>query len=640
MFGNSKCCHVCPHKIDTGSIVLVGSPNVGKSVLFGRLTGSYAVVSNYPGTTVEVSQGRFDRFQVVDTPGMYSLSPLTEEEAVTQRILLETRPSLVIYVATPRNLRRSLSSLFQLLEAGLPVILAINMMDEAEELGISIDTERLSQELGIPVVPVVSTTGEGIDNLKKAILNYNWKPAEFRLNYPEKIEKSIKKVESLLNGDYTVSKRSIALLVLQGDKNTLAREDIANCASYAYEIALVRNRKANEIVARTTSHSPTPKTRRLGARLEDLTLNPKTGIPILILILYFGLYRFVGVFGAGTLVDFLENQVFGAHLNPWLTQVFQSTVPWPVVQDLFVGEYGIFTQALTYAVALILPIVGTFFVFFSILEDTGYLPRLAMLLDSVLKKVGLSGRATIPLVLGFGCGTMAALVTRTLETKRERVISNLLISLSIPCSAQLGVIMALLSPNPRAMLVWAGVILTAFLLVGSITSRLLPGSKASFFMELPPLRLPRLDNIAAKTLARMKWYFLEVLPLFVLASILIWIGRLTGLFQLLIRIFEYPVTWIGLGRETAIVFLFGFFRRDYGAAGLYQLQQEGVLTGVQLVIAAVTLTLFIPCIAQFMVTVKERGTKTALAFLFFIIPMAFTTGFLLNKALTSLGVTF
>ena len=377
----------------------------------------------------------------------------------------------------------------------------------------------------------------------------------------------------------------------------------------------------------------------LSESIDNVLTHPILGIPVLFLVLYFGLYRFVGVFAAGTVVDFLENTVFGENISPLVTAKFTSLVPYPALQDLFVGEYGIFTQAMTYAIALILPIVGSFFLVFSIIEDTGYLPRLCLLLDGLFKKIGLSGRAVIPMILGFGCSTMATVVTRTLETRRERLIANILLALAIPCSAQLGIILSILSGNPKGLLAWAAVIGLEFIFIGYLASRILPGEAPTFILEMLPLRRPRLSNIAVKTYSRMQWYFLEVLPLFVLASFLIWIGKLTGLFDLALKIMEYPTVWIGLPPVAADVFLFGFFRRDYGAAGLYGMYDSGLLSGLQLVVAAVTLTLFMPCIAQFMMTIKERGLKTALLISGFIFPFAFLTGFIVNTLLGVLGVS-
>ena len=308
------------------------------------------------------------------------------------------------------------------------------------------------------------------------------------------------------------------------------------------------------------------------------------------------------------------------------------------MRDLFVGEYGIITLGLDYAIAIIFPIVGTFFVAFSIIEDSGYLPRLAMLIDRIFKKIGLSGRAVIPLVLGFGCDTMATIVTRTQETKRERVITTLLLALAIPCSAQLGVIFAILAGSGLALVIWVVVVGLVFLLVGYLASKVIPGARPSFYMEVPPLRLPKVSNVLLKTYIRLQWYFIEVLPFFIMASLLLWAGEVTDVFRLVINGLEPLIGFIGLPQETAVAFLYGFFRRDFGAAGLYDLHSSGVLTGIPLVVAAVTLTLFIPCIAQFMVMVKERGIRTALAIALFIFPFAFLVGFALNQLLSALEV--
>jgi len=369
-----------------------------------------------------------------------------------------------------------------------------------------------------------------------------------------------------------------------------------------------------------------------------MTMNPLTGLPILLLVLYWGLYKFVGKFGAGTVVDFLEGSIFEEYLNPFIVKGAEYIIPWPVLQDLFTGEYGMITLGFRYAVALILPIVTFFFIFFSIIEDTGYLPRLAMLIDRIFKKIGLSGRAVIPMVLGFGCATMATMVTRTLATKRERIIATILLALAVPCSAQLGVMLALLSSRPKATFLWAGIIGCVFLFVGFLTSRILPGERPSFYMEIPPLRLPKFSNIISKTYVRVKWYFKEVLPLFLLASFFIWVGKLTGLFDLIIRLLNGPVKLLGLPPEASKAFLFGFFRRDYGAAGLYDLNKDGMLNGVQLVVSCVTLTLFLPCIAQFLMNIKERGWKTGLAISAFVLFFSFSVGYIVNMVLTRSGV--
>ncbi|MFH1594296.1 MAG: ferrous iron transporter B [Candidatus Omnitrophota bacterium] len=468
------------------------------------------------------------------------------------------------------------------------------------------------------------------------------------------IEIAAERIEALLKADYGISKRSIALLLLQEDGEILdlakerdpgsfpeIDESIEELKSHysnpiVYELAVERQNVVKEITGKVVKLRKTKVS--FQERLSRLTTNPVTGIPILLFILYIGLYKFVGGFGAGTIVDFLERTIFEERLNPFLIDLFTRFVPWGVIRDLFVGEYGLVTMGFRYAVALILPIVTLFFVVFSIIEDSGYLPRLAMLIDRTFKKIGLSGRAVIPMVLGFGCATMATMVTRTLPTKRERVIATMLLALAVPCSAQLGVILALLEGKTGAMFIWVGVVSFIFLFIGFLTAKILPGERPSFYMEIPPLRMPGLSNVLTKTYVRVKWYFKEILPIFLIASVLIWFGQLIGLFDLLIRFLAKPVALIGLPEEAAKIFLFGFFRRDYGAAGLYDLNKQGLLSGVQLVVACVALTLFLPCIAQFLINVKERGWKTGFAISIFILFFSFGAAYTVNLLLTRLGV--
>jgi ferrous iron transport protein B len=635
----------------------VGNPNVGKSALFNRLTGARVVVSNYPGTTVEITRGRMRlgeaEIEVVDTPGMYSLLPITGEEQVARRILLTQTPYAVLHVVDGKNLERMLPFTLQLLETGLPVVLAVNMIDEAETAGLKIDLERLESELGVPVVGTISVSGKGIEELKDVLTNPP-APAASPSVYESKTEAIITELANELRGEYHLDRRAIALLLLLGDAEimelaaqiegqrwpginaTLVQLQTGRSRSIAYTISMQRQRWATGLVRRIVSTTG-DKRHDWADRLSRITMNPFTGIPILLLVLYLGLYQFVGVFGAGVLVKLLEERLFGEYINPLAINVVESIIPWPILQTLFVGEYGIITLGFRYAVALILPIVGTFFLTFSILEDTGYFPRLAMLIDRVFKAIGLNGRAVIPMVLGFGCDTMATMVTRILESRRERIIATLLLALAIPCSAQLGVILAILSSHPRVLLLWGIIVTGVFLFIGLLASRLIPGEQPSFYMEVPPLRWPRLENILGKTYARIEWYFFEVMPVFIAASVLIWVGQITGLFQTIVGYLEPVVGLIGLPPSTAAVFLFGFFRRDYGAAGLYDVHEAGGLSGEQLLVAAVTLTLFVPCIAQFSMMLKERGWKTTAAIVTFIIPFAFSMGFIVHRFIQATG---
>jgi len=659
-----------PHEgfVGAAAVALVGPPNVGKSSLFNALTGAYVTVSNYPGTTVGVSRGRMNldgrEIAVLDTPGLYSLLPLTDDERVVRYVLVNEGIAVVVHVVDAKNLERHLPLTLQLRDAGFRVVLVLNLADEAERAGVFLDEAALAGRLGVPVVSTVATRGIGLEDLRGAIASRleSEFPAAEPVRFPRPIEDALAAIEADLAATYPISKRTLALLLLEGDEEVraalaaregaalepvearaeAARAALPEPAPYVVAIALRdRVRSLLDGVLRRPAARPRSRTRWL----ERLCENPLTGIPIVLAVLYFGLYQVVGVFGAGDVVDFLEGTVFGAWINPAVTSVFERFVPWEAARALFVGEYGIVTLGLTYAIALVLPVVGLFFLLLAFLEDTGYLPRLALLVDRLFKGIGLNGRAVIPIVLGFGCDTMATIVTRVQETKRERLITTLLLALAIPCSAQLGLFLGLLAsdPNPAIFWLWVGFVALTFFVVGAGAARLLPGESATFHMELPPFRWPRVGNVLAKTASRMHWYFREVFPLFIWASALLWIGH-----QVSIRgrtLFEWTIAGItplvrelGLPDRAAQTMLFGFFRRDYAAADLFAAQggAEG-LTSLQLLVAAVVLTLFIPCVAQFLVMKKEHGWRRTLACSAFIFGTAFSVGWIVNAVFSAAG---
>ena len=599
-------------------VILVGPPNVGKSVLFNRLTGRYATVSNYPGTTVEVARGHCRALggaEVLDTPGLYSLlTPITEEERVTRDLLRGVGPGdQVVQVMDAKNLPRLLPLTLQLRAAGLSPLLVLNLMDEARELGLAIDAEALAAALGLPVLPMVAATGEGVSGLRRHLRRGPAAPAVPVGRSPAAWEADLPPVRldaAPLSGEAALAEAG---------------------RWYAAAAAL-----AAPVVFQAT---PVPGQGDWRDRLDHWLLEPVTGVAILILVLVAGFYWVVGRLGGGVLVDLLENRLFDGVIAPWVEQAADRWLPWPVLHELVAGDYGVITLGVRYAVALVLPIVGCFFLVFALFEDSGYLPRMALLLDRLCKKFGLSGRAVIPLALGFGCGSMATLATRTLETARERVIATFLLALAVPCSAQLGLILGLLGDRPWALLVWAGAVVLVFMTAGRLAAALTPGEAASFHIELPPLRRPRLGNVLIKTWARLEGYFREVLPLFILASVVIWLGRLTGLFQGLVRALEPVARSLGLPDSTAVALLFGFFRRDYGAAGLYDLSRSGQLTGAQLAVGAVALTLFLPCIAQLLIMFKERGWRVGAWVGLATAAIAYGTALLLHLGLTWTGWT-
>jgi ferrous iron transport protein B len=372
-------------------------------------------------------------------------------------------------------------------------------------------------------------------------------------------------------------------------------------------------------------------------RLGRLCVHPAWGWPILLLVLL-ALYEIVGVFGAGTLVGLLEDGLFGRLIHPWTRAAF-AHVPSLLVRDLFVGPYGLVSMGLSYGLAIVLPIVATFFLAFGVLEDSGYLPRLAVMSDRLFRVMGLNGKAVLPMVLGLGCDTMATMTTRILATRKERLLATLLLALGVPCSAQLGVILAMLAAVPvSAGLVWLGVVAAVMVAVGFLGNRLLPGARGEFVVELPPLRVPLAANVLAKTVARVEWYLKEALPLFVLGTLLLFLLDRLGLLGGLVRAGEPLVVGVlGLPPRASEAFLIGFLRRDYGATRLFDMSRGGGLDTVQLVTAMVTITLFIPCVANVFIIARERGTRTALAMAAFIFPFAFAVGGLVRLLMLALG---
>ncbi len=640
-------------------VVLVGNPNVGKSVIFGAFTGRYATVSNYPGTTVEVSRGvvtlKGEKTLLIDSPGTNTLVPTSEDEVVTRDILINEDISSVLQVIDTKNIRRGLLVTLQLAEMELPVGLSLNMYDEAGEKGFDIDVERLKEIVGTEVVPTIATQRWGLDKLK-ATPSLSKNLSEI-VSYPPQIDKAARAIEELLP-TVTRSRRAISLMLVSGDdtmegwveKNLdkTTTEKIYTIASelqrrYSEPVGFVINKlrlaRVDKIISEVVTMTPV-KGGVISEFIGKWSMHPIGGLVILLGVL-FVMYEFVGVLGAGYFVDLIETHVFGEYLNPWITRVVEFLSPWTIVEELLVGEYGMVTMALTYAIAIVLPIVSFFFIFFSFLEDSGYLPRLAVMVDKLFKMMGLNGKAVLPMVLGLGCATMATMTTRILETRKERIIVTLLLALGIPCSAQLGVILGMLSAiSFTATLIWAGAVVLVLFVVSYLASKVVPGETSDFILEVPPIRMPKLSNILLKTYVRVQWYLKEAVPLFMLGTLILF---LLDKFKILTTL-EWVaspviVRFLDLPKEATGAFIIGFLRRDYGAAGLFQMQKAGLLDPTQVVVSLVTITLFVPCIANLFMIAKERGVKSAIYMSVFIFPFALLVGGLLNIALRTLNIS-
>ena len=638
------------------AILLVGHPNVGKSVLFHRLTGAYVNVSNYPGTTVEVTRAsaRFDPVaSLLDTPGVLALPSRSDDERATMRALLGEEARCWLQVGDAKNLRRTLTLTALLAELGVPMVLTLNMHDEAAARGVTVDLAALGEELGIPVLATVATGGEGIEALTQALPQAR-RPDPL-LRYDAASEASIGEMAAAiaeLAPHPQLAARGLAILYLGNDgqvedwlheragenygqlveirKTAQARLPGKLPAELARERTQAADALAASVIRRSAQSSPL-----LSQRIGQYVVHPLWGIPCLLAVL-FAVYQFVGVFGATTLVGLLEEDLFEGILNPAFTQFVETTVDLPWLAELLVGQYGLWTMGMTYALALILPIVTTFFIAFGILEDSGYLPRLTVIANRLFAAIGLNGRAVLPMVLGLGCVTMATLTTRILHSQRERLITTFLLALAIPCSAQLGVVLGMLGGvSFQALLVWALAMVGVLLLAGFLAARLIPGRRIPLVTELPPMRLPILGNVLKKTGGRLKWYLIEVIPLFLLGTLIMYSLDKFGILPAIIRFGEPLVSgWLGLPPAASAAFVMGFLRRDFGATGLFAM--AGSLDPIQAVVGMITITLFIPCFASLMMMVKEQGLKTALGMVATIVPFAFFIGGLFNLALRAL----
>jgi ferrous iron transport protein B len=705
-------------------LLLVGNPNVGKSVLFHLFSGQYALVSNYPGTTVELtrSHARIEgqRYDLVDTPGANNLLPNSEDEQVTAQLVLTSPEAIVVQVADAKNISRAMMLTVQLSELAVPMILALNMWDEAQDLHINIDHQRLAELIGIPVIRTVATERRGFTTLRHSLADAQ--PARLSVAYPEAIEQAVQNIEPLLSPDGT-SARGRALMILGGAAQPLEglgpddqrsvleirRQTQGHFGqSLSYIISQTRfrylDRLLGPVVSRPaveeTSKAPTRSaTTRLvlavltfliGYKLADLvlgltplaewvgrpgyyliliaagvafslayrrfirdpyfdrahsfrallgllTMRVRTAVPLVIITLWV-LYLLVGNFGAGTCVDFLENTVFGEYINPGLMYVAGLALSEQSLayQVLFDADAGLITVGLTYSVAIVLPIVGFFFLAFGLLEDSGYFPRLAMMLDKIFKRMGLSGKAALPMVLGLGCDTMATLTTRILETRKQRTIAILLLALAVPCSAQLGVIAGILGQvSGGAFAAYVAVIGSQLLLVGYLAAKILPGPPPQLILEIPPFRVPQLRNVLNKTAYRLVWFLREAVPLFLVGTLILFVLIRLNILASLERVASPVISgMLGLPGDTTKGFIMGFLRRDYGVISIFDTYRQQAMGQDQVLVALVVITLFVPCLANFFVMIKEKGLKTTCLMVAFIIPFAVLVGTALRGVLS------
>jgi ferrous iron transport protein B len=596
------------------TVALVGNPNTGKSVFFNSLTGLYVDVSNFPGTTVEVAQGRWGEDVVVDTPGIYGVAAYNDEERVSRDLIL--RADLVVNVVDAVHLERDLFLTLQLIDMGLPIVVAVNMMDEAEKQGLEIDLDVLRRTLGVPVVATVAVENRGMDELKAAI-------AGAGCGKPDPVLAA--KLAAWYGED---AGRPEALLAAEGDAEVAARAGLP-VRDAREELYLQRRYRVNDLVGRAVTDSNSAG--GFGEALGRWMVQPLTGIPILAGILV-ALYYLIGDIVAQQVVGFTEEEVMQGIYAPFIEGLVESVVPLDSpVGVILVGEFGLLTMTVIYLLGLLLPLVTGFYLALSLMEDSGYLPRLATLVDRLLTGIGLNGRAIVPMILGLGCVTMATMTTRILGSQRERRITVALLGLTIPCSAQLAVITAMLAGLGPGYALMYGVIIFGILVgVGTILHRLLPGKSTGLLIDLPPLRVPRPLNVLRKTFNKVVMFLSDAGPLFAGGALMISLLQISGgLARIQDALAPLTEGWLQLPREAATAFVMGFVRRDFGAAGLLDMD----LSALQVLVALVTITLFVPCIASVLMLFKERGWREAALVWVGCLVVAFAIGGVVSQVL-------
>lgn len=599
--------------------ILVGNPNVGKSVIFGALTGVYVEVSNYPGTTVDISQGNTKDARIIDTPGVYGIGDFNEEEIVARNILLKN--DKVINVVNAVSLERDLFLTQQLIDMGYSIVIALNQMDEAESKGIKIDINKLKQALGVEIYPVIATKKIGIETLKD-----NLKTVKKGNTIPE-IEK--------LKNTLTLSTLTEAemLLAIEGDSSIIDKFSDTDIKIDKEKVYSLRRDYVNNIVEECIEETSTGT--NLSTKIGRWLLNPVIGV-ITAMFVLFALYQVIGVFVAGTIVGFTEDLITNIYV-PWMQNLITSFVTTDWLVQILAGEFGVLTMTVQYILGVLLPLVIGFFIFFAVLEDSGYMPRLAVLCDKFLSYLGLNGKAIIPLILGFGCVTMAVISSRILTSNRERIIAIAILALTVPCSAQVAIIIALLAATatPWAWMVYLITLLTVMLTVSFLLNKFLPGKSPGLILDLPPMRIPNVKNVLSKALQKAWLFLLEATPLFAIGTLILGVLSVTGGLD---KVHEFltplVVNFLDLPKDTSNVFIMGLIRRDFGATGLASMAGLGstasILTPIQIVVSLIVITLFVPCIATIMVIYKERGLFETVLLWIFSMVIAFLTGGLLS----------
>jgi len=568
-------------------ILLMGNPNVGKSVVFNRVTGANVIASNYPGTTVEFTKGSMklgaERAELIDVPGTYTLEPTCKAEEIAVEMLGgHTDGDVVINVVESTNLERSLNLTLQLLKHKVPVVVALNFWDETKHKGISIDDKKLEQILGVPCVPICAVTGEGVKRLVERIKD-------------------------------------------------------AKLSAYEYEDKERWHEVGNIVdkVQNITHHHHTWL-----ERLGDASVRPLTGIPMAVVVMFlaFKVIRFIGE----GLIGYVGEPLFEKLWAPVMMKLSAVMGSGGFLHDLVIGQlidgeidfgqsFGLLTTGLFVPIGAVLPYVFAFYVVLSFLEDLGFIPRLAVMVDTLMHRLGLHGFAIVPMLLGLGCNVPGALATRILETRRERFISATLLSIAVPCAALQAMIVGLVGEHGIGYLaIIYGTLLAVWVVLGVIFNKTVKGESPEIFLEIPPYRIPYMRSLAKKIWIRIKWFLKEAIPFVLLGVLIVNLLYTFGIIQFVGKITAPVVTRVlGLPQDAVGALIVGFLRKDVAVGMLIPLG----LTIKQLVIASVVLAMYFPCVATFTTLVKELGVVDMLKSATIMIISSLIVGGLLNLIL-------
>jgi ferrous iron transport protein B len=565
-------------------ILLMGSPNVGKSVIFSRLTGVRVIASNYPGTTVGYTRGTMrlggEKVEVIDVPGTYTLDPTCKAEEVAVEMCADG--DLIINVVDATNLERNLNLTLQLLKKNIPLVVALNLWDEAKHIGITIDEKKLEELLGVPVIPTVAVTGEGILHLVNRL--------------PE---------------------AKLGQLTYEDEERW-------------HEIGRI-----TEQVQQVTHRHHT-----FLERLGDASIHPITGIPLALVALFLAFYiiRFIGE----GLIGHLFEPIFNGLWAPLMMKLSAILGSGGFLHNILIGKLvggeidfvesmGLLTTGLFVPMAMVLPYVFAFYLILSFLEDSGYLPRLAVLVDTLMHRMGLHGLAIIPMLLGLGCNVPGAMSTRILETRKERFISVTLMAICIPCAAQLAMIVGLVGKaGTRGLVVVFGTLFLVWIILGYLMNLLIRGESPEIFVEIPPYRLPYFSGLAKKIWMRIEGFLREAVPFVTLGVLIVNVLYTLRVIEFVGRVTAPVVTGVlGLPREAVAALMVGFLRKDVAVGMLSPLG----LNLNQLVVASVVLAMYFPCVATFVVMAKELGLRDMILSMLIMIVATLLVGGVLNWVL-------